>query len=112
MPPHPTCFINRSLFDEIGLYSLNYKIAGDFDFFVKMFYRRTIHWSYLSRITVIMRAGGMSNSGWKSKKLIAREINQSLSAHNVWSLTVFQLGRYFIRLIELVIKPAYNKRKC
>ena len=31
MPPHPTCFINRTLFDEFGLYSKNYKIAGDFE---------------------------------------------------------------------------------
>ena len=33
MPPHPTCFIKKSLFDEFGLYSTKYKIAGDFDFF-------------------------------------------------------------------------------
>jgi len=105
MPPHPTCFINKSLFDEFGLYSLEYKVAGDFDFLLRIFYERDINWSYLNRITVKMRQGGVSNSGLMSKKIIANEINRSLRANNVWSLPVFQLGRYFIRLLELLVKP-------
>ena len=109
MPPHPTCFINKSLFDEFGLYSTKYKIAGDFDFLVRIFYGREINWSYLDRITVRMRKGGVSNSGWKSKILIANEISHSLQSNQVWSLHIFQLARYFIRLIEMVVKP---KKAC
>lgn len=105
MPPHPSCFIKKSLFNEFGLYSLNYKVAGDFDFLVRIFYGRKIDWTYLDRITIKMRDGGMSNDGFTSKMIIAREINQSLQANNVWSLPIFQLGRYFVRLLELVIKP-------
>jgi glycosyltransferase involved in cell wall biosynthesis len=105
MPPHPTCFIKKSLFDEFGMYSLVYRVAGDFDFIVRMFYGREINWAYLSRITVKMRKGGVSNSGFESKKIIANEINQSLRANNVWSLPFFQLGRYFIRLMEILAKP-------
>jgi len=89
MPPHPTCFIKKSLFDEFGLYSLDYEVVSDFDFLVRIFYGRDINWAYLNRITVKMRAGGVSNSGWKSKKLIADEINDSLSANQVWSLPIF-----------------------
>jgi len=105
MPSHPTCFIKKSLFDEFGLYSLDYKVAGDFDFLVRMFYGRDIKWAYLNRITVKMRQGGVSNSGWKSKKIIAHEISKSLKDNQVWSLPLFQIGRYFIRLLELVVKP-------
>jgi len=105
MPPHPTCFIKKSLFDEFGLYSLDYKVVSDFDFLVRIFYGRDINWAYLNRITVKMRAGGVSNSGLKSKKLIVDEINDSLSANQVWSLPIFQLGRYLIRLLELVVNP-------
>ena len=108
MPPHPTCFIKKSLFDEFGLYSLDYKIAGDFDFLVRIFYSRDINWGYLNRITVKMRQGGVSNDGFSSKRVIAREINQSLRENNVWSLPIFQLGRYAIRLLELLIKPRFR----
>ncbi|MBT7902054.1 MAG: glycosyltransferase, partial [Candidatus Marinimicrobia bacterium] len=76
MPPHPTCFIKRSLFDEFGMYSTDYKIAGDFDLLVRFFYGRKIRWSYLNQITVKMSTGGVSNSGWRSKKLVYSEISR------------------------------------
>ena len=105
MPPHPTCFIKRSLFDEFGMYSTDYKIAGDFDLLVRFFYSRKIRWSYLNQITVKMSTGGVSNSGWRSKKLVYSEINRSLKSNSVWSFPVFQLARYAIRLMEVIIKP-------
>ncbi len=105
MPPHPTAFTKKSLFEEFGLYSLAYKVVGDFDFFVRIFYAREIHWAYLDRITVKMRRGGISNSGLLSKKLIAHEINRSLRANHVWSTPALQIGRYFIRLMELIRRP-------
>jgi len=105
MPPHPTCFINKALFDEFGLYSTKYKIAGDFDLFLRFFYSRKIKWSYLGQITIKMSNGGISNSGWKSKRLIFNEINLSLKSNGVWSLPVFQLIRYIIRMLEIIIKP-------
>ena len=101
---NPTCFIKKSLFDEFGLYSLNYKVAGDFDFLVRIFYARDVSWAYLNRVTVKIRQGGVSNTGFSSKKLVFQEINQSLRSNNAWSLPIFQLGRYFIRLLELLIR--------
>ena len=108
MPPHPTCFIKKSLFDEFGLYSLDYKIAGDFDFLVRIFYARDINWAYLNRVTIKMRQGGVSNAGFLSKRIIAKEINQSLRSNNVWSLPIFQLARYFIRLLEFIPRSKFR----
>ena len=105
LPPHPTCFIKKSLFDEFGPYSTKYEVAGDFDFLVRIFYGREINWTYLNRITVKMRYGGASNSGWRSKKRNAQEISQVLRDNNVLSLSVFQLLRYFIRLLEMFVRP-------
>jgi len=105
LPPHPTCFMKRSLFHEFGLYSTKYKGAGDFDFLVRIFYGRDIQWAYLNRITVKMQYGGISNSGWRSKVSNAQEISKILKNNNVFSLTIFQLLRYLIRLVEMVIKP-------
>jgi glycosyltransferase involved in cell wall biosynthesis len=105
-PPHPTIFLKRSIFDEFGLYSKNYKIAGDFDFLIRVFYGRKINWAYMNRITVKMRSGGKSNSGLSNKILIAKEIHKSLNMNNIFTLYFFQVGRYLIRLMELLIKPA------
>ena len=105
VPPHPTAFIKKSIFKEFGNYSLEYRIAGDFDYFVRIFYGRKIHWTYLDRITVIMSSKGISNSGFANKILMAKEINKSLKANKVWALPVFQLLRYIIRIVELIVKP-------
>jgi len=105
MPPHPTCFIKKLLFNEFGGYSTDYKIASDFDLLVRFFYGRKIKWSYFDQITIKMSAGGLSNSGWQSKSLIFKEINLSLKTNKIWSLSIFQLARYIIRLMELIIKP-------
>ena len=105
-PPHPTVFLKRSIFDEFGLYSKNYKIAGDFDFLIRVFYGRKINWTYMNRITVKMRSGGKSNSGLSNKILCAKEIHESLHMNNIFTLYFFQVGRYLIRMMELLIKPA------
>jgi glycosyltransferase involved in cell wall biosynthesis len=105
MPPHPTCFIKRSLFDEFGMYSTDYEIAGDFDLLVRFFYGRKIRWSYLDQITIKMSVGGASDSGWQSKILIFNEISRSLKSNGIWSLSIFQLMRYIIRMLEIMIKP-------
>ena len=108
LPPHPTCFMNRSLFDEFGLYSTDYDVAGDFDFLVRIFYGREIKWAYLDRITVKMRYGGASNSGWESKKRNINEISKILHENHIWSITIFQIMRYFIRLVELFVRPKHK----
>ena len=105
LPPHPTVFLKREIFEEFGLYSKNYKIAGDFEFFVRIFYGRQIKWIYLDRISIMMRRGGASNSGLSSLKLAVSEINRSLKSNNVWSNPIFQIARYLIRFFELIVKP-------
>jgi len=105
VPPHPTVFMKKTLFDEFGLYSLDYSIASDFDLLVRIFYGREIRWTYLNRITVIMGSKGISNSGLSNKLLMAKEINQSLKKNKVSTLMIFQLLRYLIRVFEFLIKP-------
>ena len=105
-PPHPTIVQKKSLFDEFGLYSTKYELAGDFDFMIRLFYGRRINWSYMNRISVKMRTGGKSNSGLSNKILCAKEIHDSLRINNIYSPYFFQLGRYLIRIKELLIKPS------
>ena len=105
MPAHPTFYCKKQVYDRLGVYNDSFKIAGDFDLLVRFFYGRKIKWSYLDQITVKMSGDGVSNSGWRSKELIFNEINLSLKSNGVWSLSIFQLIRYIIRILEVTIKP-------
>ena len=66
MPPHPTVFIKRSVFNRIGKYKTNYQISSDYDFLVRVFSKKNIKKIYISKILVNMRIGGMSNNSIKN----------------------------------------------
>jgi glycosyltransferase involved in cell wall biosynthesis len=61
MPPHPTLFVRRNIFEEIGLYDTSYKISADYEFIVRIFKLFGVRSKYLDRYLVGMRVGGASN---------------------------------------------------
>ena len=44
--PHQNVFIRRSVFDVVGMHDINYKIAGDYDFFLRAFFHHQIKTGY------------------------------------------------------------------
>lgn len=72
---HQSTFIKRSLFRELGLYNENYKIAGDYEFWIRCFLERTTSAKSYTIPIAIFKLGGISqNSDWGSEhKLIEKE---------------------------------------
>jgi len=66
MPPHPTVFVKKILFDKIGFYKTNYKISADYDFLLRIFNYKNINQVYVPKVFVNMRIGGMSNRSFKN----------------------------------------------
>jgi glycosyltransferase involved in cell wall biosynthesis len=50
---------NRNLFENNGLFSLDYNVASDYEFFVRT--SQSINAGFLSEVTAIMRVGGASD---------------------------------------------------
>lgn len=61
MPPHPTLYLRRSVFDRIGTYDTRYRIAADYDFVLRYFSQTRAQPVYLPQVLVKMRVGGESN---------------------------------------------------
>jgi glycosyltransferase involved in cell wall biosynthesis len=72
MPPHPTFFVKRSLYDRHGLYSLELKSAADYELMLRFIHKHGVSMAYLPRVITKMRAGGQSNitikNRWKANK--------------------------------------------
>ena len=66
MPPHPTVFLKKDIFDKIGKYKTNYKISSDYDFLIRVLTKKNIKKIYIPKILVNMRVGGMSNKSFKN----------------------------------------------
>ena len=62
MPPHPTLFVKRTLYEQHGLFNLQLKSAADYELMLRFFHFRGAALAYLPRTTVKMRAEGQSNA--------------------------------------------------
>tara|TARA_B100001540_G_C15811349_1_gene644686 strand:- start:2742 stop:3518 length:777 start_codon:yes stop_codon:yes gene_type:complete len=59
--PHPTLFVKKEIYKKFGLYSIRLKNASDYEMILRLFYKNQISISYLPKIMVKMRIGGISN---------------------------------------------------
>ncbi len=61
MPPHPTLYLRRALYERHGGFNLRYRIAADYDLMLRMLSRIEGRVVYLPDVLVHMRLGGISN---------------------------------------------------
>lgn len=61
MPPHPTFYMKRSRYLELGGFDLKYKIAADYDSILRYLWRNQLSVAYIPEVLVKMRVGGESN---------------------------------------------------
>ncbi|MBF9024368.1 glycosyltransferase [Rhodobacterales bacterium HKCCD6035] len=83
MPPHPGMFVTRKKIFEAGLFEPSYKIAGDYEFCIKLFNLPELSWSYYSRRAVDMALGGVSTSGLKSQYVLNCEVYRACRQHGI-----------------------------
>ncbi|WP_444677791.1 glycosyltransferase family 2 protein [Halomonas sp. E19] len=65
MPPHPTFFMRRELYRELGGFDLAYRISGDYDAMLRYLSSEKVRVIYLPEVLVKMRVGGASNGSLK-----------------------------------------------
>jgi glycosyltransferase involved in cell wall biosynthesis len=67
MPPHPTFYCRRELFNEIGFYSLGYGTAGDYELLSRFMHKHRFNAFYLKKVMINMKIGGASNKNLSSR---------------------------------------------
>ena len=73
MPAHPSFYARREVFEKHGLYSLDYKIAADYDMMVRLFLKHRIKAKYMPMDFVTMLMGGLSTKGVRSRVVLVSE---------------------------------------
>lgn len=67
MPPHPTFYCKRSLFENLGLYDLQYGTAADYELMLRFIHLNKINIFYLNKLLVKMVVGGASNNNYVNR---------------------------------------------
>lgn len=78
-PAHPTFYCRRSMYEQYGLYRIDFKIAADVELMYRFLVKHSIRSFYLDRVMVVMRKGGVSNRGIYSTLTITKEMKIAIN---------------------------------
>jgi glycosyltransferase involved in cell wall biosynthesis len=67
MPPHPTFYCKRELFEELGNYRLDYGSAADYELMLRFIHAYKANVFYLNRVIIKMFVGGVSNKSLSNR---------------------------------------------
>lgn len=67
MPPHPTFFVRRRVYDQYGLFNINIGTAADYEIMLRFLLKHKVATVYIPEILVKMRIGGASNANLNSR---------------------------------------------
>lgn len=92
MPPHPTFFVRKQVYEKYGSYTLELRSAADYEFMLRVIEKHKISIAYLPKTIVKMRIGGESNASFKNRLRANREDKKA------WKMNGFKPGLFtFIR---------------
>jgi hypothetical protein len=101
---HPALFFKREIYDYFGLFNENFKIAGDFEFILRVFNNSYTSFKYLPEVMVRMQLGGLSNKNILSTSLkINKEILMACRINGVKTNYFKILKRYPKKIIEYIL---------
>jgi glycosyltransferase involved in cell wall biosynthesis len=83
MPGHPTLFLRRTVYQRVGEYNRQFRIAGDFELCLRVFALESTPYRYLSEALVRMPRGGLSNAGWRSTWEITGEMRRACHLNGI-----------------------------
>jgi len=73
MPPHPTFFVRREVYDKVGNFNTELKSAADYEIMLRILYMHGYKAAYIPSVLVKMRSGGISNASIRNRFRANRE---------------------------------------
>ncbi len=95
MIAHPSCFVRKSVYEELGLYEISLKISADYDFMLRCFNANKSFY-LLEKVIANFRLGGVSNK-FSSARII--ETNKIQYQNRLISIT-----RYLVVYLKVKLK--------
>tara|TARA_B100001093_G_C26751317_1_gene981279 strand:- start:277 stop:1023 length:747 start_codon:yes stop_codon:yes gene_type:complete len=88
MPPHPTLFLKKEVYQKHGLFDLSFRISADYDFMLRIFKDSELKFGYLPKAITKMRVGGASNRSLKNIIKKSKEDYRAIKSNNIGSFLV------------------------
>lgn len=102
MPPHPTLYMRREVYEKYGLFDLNFRIAADYDLMLRVLKASSARIAYIPEVLVDMETGGLSNGSLKNIFRKSMEDYHALrknGIHHAWLVlmrkNLMKFGQFF-----------------
>lgn len=84
VPPHPALFLRAVVYQQTGVFDLQYRLAADYEFMLRIFKKFKFKSKYIDRLMVRMRLGGATNKSFSNilngnKEILAAWKNNNLT---------------------------------
>jgi glycosyltransferase involved in cell wall biosynthesis len=101
VPPHPTLFVKKKVYETIGTYYPYFKIASDYEFMFRMFKIHDYKTIYLNKRIVKMRLGGESTQ-FHNLILNNKEVLEAWKMNNLNPPIKFFFKRPLKKILQLI----------
>ena len=95
MPPHPTLYLRREVYERLGQFNTTMRIAADYDydydFILRFFTRETGKSAHIPEVLYKMRMGGVSNRNWPMIRQKMKEDMLAIHSNGVGSILTLAL---------------------
>jgi glycosyltransferase involved in cell wall biosynthesis len=102
VPPHPSLFVKKSVYEKAGLFNLDFKLAADYEFMLRIFKKHNFNSKYINRVIVKMRLGGATNQNFSNIKKQNIEILKAWNNNELKVPFLLMPLRIIKRLIQFI----------
>jgi len=94
MPPHPTFFVRRSMYEKYGHFNTILRSAADYELMLRFLLKHEINLSYIPQTIIKMRQGG------KSTASVSNRIKANMEDRKAWRMNGLEP-----HIFTLILKP-------
>jgi len=73
MPPHPTFFVRKKVYEKVGLFNTTLKSAADYEMMLRVLLKYKMSAYYIPKVIVKMSTGGVSNASIRNRMRANKE---------------------------------------
>jgi len=94
MPPHPTFFVRRQVYDKHARFNLSFPRAADYELMLRYLYVNDLSTAYIPECLVKMRTGGKSRPG------VANTVHHIMENYYAWKVNNLKINP-----LTFILKP-------
>lgn len=83
MPPPPTLYCKKEVFEKVGNYRTDFRISADYEFILRAFTMRELKKTYLPEVIIKMETGGISNRNIRTMCMKTKEDIRAMKMHKM-----------------------------